>query len=196
MTEYIILTASAAEGRLLEQLRWIPAANLVPVTRLAGLRGRRVDVFYTDGALDALVRSAAVDGRAWDDWRELRRGVLSVRPFEAWEYLHETSQEELIERGRGRLAVLSSVTHVSAAQRSLSVIDLINFERRHCAADVRTRAADHLVRIAPGRVLVTESQYGGVVEIRATWTALAAAARKAPEWLVSGLDTESTSGVR
>lgn len=195
--EYIILTGNAQESNRLQGSRWIPSANLTPVSRLGrhGLRGFAGDLFYTDAALDALVRSAAAGGRDWEEWRTVRRSVNSVRPYEAWEFLHESSQEELIGRNRGRLAVLSAVSHVTAGRATLSHLDLINFERRHCVAAVKAHAADHLVRIAPGRILVTESQYGGVVEIRATWTARPAAARKAPEWLMDGLDTKSMAGV-
>lgn len=199
--EYIILTGSAIESNRLQHLRWIPSANLVPVTMLAmgGLRGHRgigdLDLYYTDGALDALVRSASVDGRAWQEWRVLRPMFASVRPYEAWEYLNESTREELEERSRSGLAVLSSQTIIPAAAPTFSYLDLVNFERRHCAAAVRSAAADHLIRVAPGRVVVTEEQALNQVIIRATWTALPAADRKAPEWLAGGLDAKSTAGV-
>lgn len=193
---YTILTASAIESNRLQQTRWIPGAHLAPVSLLGrkALSGITGDLFYTDGALDALVRSAAAEGREWDAWRGIRHQFTAVRPYEAWEYLHEASQEHLAERGRARLAVLNVTSHIPADRPTHSHLDLINFERRHCAAAVRNKAADHLVRIAPGRVLVTEAQYGGVVEIRATWTALPAAQRKAPDWLVDAhqLDNESS----
>jgi hypothetical protein len=193
---YTILTASAVESNRLQQARWIPGANLVPVSLVGrkALRGLTGDLFYTDFALDALVRSAAADGREWAEWRDASRHLSSVRPYEAWEYLHEASQEHLAERNRSRLAVLGVTTHVPADKPTLSHLDLLNFERRHAAAAVRAKAADHLIRIAPGRVLVTEAQWGGVVEIRATWTALPAAQRKAPDWLmdVNQLDNQSS----
>lgn len=198
MNAYIILTANAQESTRLQNERWISPASLMAVGSLArgAIRGHaELDVFYTDGALEALVRSAAVEGKAWQEWRTARQVYGNVRPFEAWEYLHETSLEELAKRDRLRLTILSSVAHVAADRPTHSHLDLLNLERRHCAADVRTKAADHLVRIAPGRVLVTEAQYGGVIEIRATWTALPAAQRKAPEWLVDAahqLDNESS----
>lgn len=195
---YMILTASAAESAKLQDERWIPEAHLVPVHAVAkgALRGlHAADLYYTDGALDVLVRSAAVEGKAWAEWRAARSAIIgAVRPYEAWEFLHEASIEHLAGRNRSRLAVLSSVTHVAADRPTHSHLDLLNFERRHCAADVRNKAADHLVRIAPRRIIVTESQYGGVVEVRATWTALPAAQRKAPDWLADAhqLDNQSS----
>lgn len=195
---YIILTASAIESNRLQRERWIPSANLVPLAGLVReLRGDVTgrDLFYTDGALDALVRSAAVEGREWKLWREGNQRFNSVRPYEAWEYLHEASVEHLAGRNRARLALLSVVSHVPADRPTLSQLDLVNFERRHCAAAVKNKAADHLVRIAPGRIIVTEAQWGGVVEVRATWTALPAALRTAPGWLISGLDSKSMAGV-
>lgn len=196
---YIILTGSAVESTRLQQTRWIDSSHLLAVGSLArgALRGHSgADLFYTDSALDALVHSAAIDGKAWEEWRAARTAMLgSVQPYEAWEYLHEASTEHLAARNRSRLALLSIVSHIPADRPTLSHLDLINFERRHCAAAVKAKAADHLLRIAPGRILVTESQYGGVVEVRASWTALPAASRKAPEWLVNGLDTQSRAGV-
>lgn len=204
---YVILTASAIESNRLQQERWIPSANLVPVTLLhrgvlAGLTDHgNTDLFYTDGALDALVTSAArvvpnygaamyaAADVPWLAWRAARGLFRTVRPMEAWEWLHEASLEELEERGRSGLAVISSVTRLASAAVSMSYLDLINYERRHCAADVRAKAADRLVRIAAGRIVVTEEQVLNEVIIRATWTALPAADRKAPEWLVNGTDT-------
>lgn len=197
---YIILTASTAESIRLQQTRWIPESRLMTAGSMAHgkLRGiDAADLYYTDGALDALVRSAAFEGKAWSEWRAARSAITgAVRPYEAWEYLHEASQEHLAERNRSRLMVLSDVSHVDADRPTLSHLDLLNFERRHCAAAVRAKAADRLVRIAPRRIIVTEAQYGGVIEIRATWTALPAAQRKAPDWLIDGaqLDTESSRG--
>lgn len=198
MSSYIILTASAIESNRLQQTRWIPGANMAPVSLLGrkALRGVTGDLFYTDGALDALVRSAAADGREWNEWREMRQRFNTVRPYEAWEFLHEASREHLAERDRSRLALLTVTSHVPADRPTLSHLDLINFERRHCAAAVKAKAVDHLVRIAPRRILITEAQYGGVVEVRATWTALAAQDRKVPEWLIGGLDaTQEMVGV-
>ena len=196
MNSYTILTASAVESNRLQQTRWIPGANLAPVSLLGrkALRGITGDVFYTDAALDALVRSAGVEGREWEEWRNVRPNLGNVRPYEAWEYLHEASLEHLADRDRSRLAVLSAVSHVAADRPTHSHLDLLNFERRHCVTAVKHKAIDHLVRIAPLRILVTESQYGGVVEVRATWTALPAAQRKAPDWLVDAhqLDNESS----
>jgi hypothetical protein len=194
---YTILTASAVESNRIQQTRWASGSCLVPVSLLGrkALRGITGDLFYTDAALDALVRSADVEGREWEEWRNIRHAFASVRPYEAWEYLHEASAEHLAERGRSRLAVLNVVTHIPADRPTHSYLDLINFERRHAAAAVKAKAADHLIRIAPRRVIVTEAQYGGVVEVRATWTALPAAHRKAPEWLVDAahqLDNESS----
>ena len=100
--------------------------------------------------------------------------------------------EHLADRDRARLAVLTSVTHVTADRPTHSYLDLLNFERRHCATAVKHKAVDHLVRIAPRRIIVTEAQYGGVVEVRATWTALPAAQRKAPDWLVDAHQLESS----
>lgn len=213
MQNFVILTGSAAESNRLQQERWIPSNLMVPVTLLhrgvlRGMAGGHhdVDLFYTDDALDALVESAnrpapvhapgvyAAADTAWRRWREDGELFQSRRPFEAWEWLHESSIEELADRNRASLASISSVTKLEARSASLSYLDLINFERRHCARNVRNIAAERLVRIAPARIRVTEEQELGVVTIRATWTALAAADRKAPEWLAGGLDAKSPVG--
>ena len=197
--EYIILTASAVESNRLQQTRWVPSANLAPVSLMArgALRGvtQGTDLFYTDGALDALVRSASVEGREWEEWREGRHRVASVRPYEAWEYLNETTLEELVERRRPAYAQLNNFTHLEAGRPTLSYLDLLNFERRHTAAALRAHAADNLLRVAPGRVIVTESQEGNRVTIRASWHALRAEERKAPEWLINGLEAKPMAGV-
>jgi len=206
---YIILTGSAAESSRLQKDRWVPSANLVPVTLLHrgvldGLAGHGdVDLFYTDNALDALVESAArpapsegasifaAADTAWNRWRRARHLYRSVRPLEAWEWLNEASLEELEDRNRAGMAIISSASVIPAQAPSLSYLDLISFERRHCAAAVRAKAADHLVRIASGRIHVTEEQAVGQLIVRATWTALPAADRVAPSWLVEGLDNAS-----
>lgn len=194
---YLILTSDSRESARLQAEKWIPSVNLAPVTLLAMgvLRGHRGDLFYTDAALDALVASAGDESRAWQEWRVARQHVASVRPFEAWEYLNETTLEDLAERGRDHLALITSKSYVPAERESLSYLDLINFERRRCAAAVRSKAAELMLRIAPGRVIVTETQELGMVTVRASWTALAADARKTPDHLVNGLDTQSMAGV-
>lgn len=197
--EYLILTANATESHRLQNERWIPSANLIPVSLLGRgiLTGGGVDadLFYTDAALDALVRSAAVNGITWQEWRVARGRFATVRPFDAWEYLHEASLEELEDRERLNLAIITSVVRLRAAAPTLSYLDLVNLERRHMAAAVRAAAADRLVRIAPGRVVVTEEQDGEEVTVRATWRALPAAGRKIPDWLINGLDNQSMAGV-
>lgn len=193
---YTILTGNAVESARILNTRWAPAGNLMSVGTMArgGLRHHLGDVFYTEAALEALVRSAAVEGKAWQEWHAFRHAHAgAIRPYEAWEYLYEESLESLAARGRSRLARLDSVVHVPADRPSLSYVDLINFERRHQAAAVRAKAADHLIRIAPGRVLVTEAQYGGVVEIRASWTALHEDQRKAPGWLIDASQLDNGS---
>lgn len=197
--DYMILTGSAIESNRLQQTRWIPSANLAPATLLGG-RGVHLaapgwDLFYTDAALDVLVRSANLEGREWAAWREARHMFKSVRPLEAWEFLHETSREELLERDRMGLEFITITSTLDAAAPTLSHLDLVNFERRHCAAALKAKAADHLIRVAPRRIIVTEEQTLNRVTVRATWAALNAADRAVPGWLLDGLDTTSMAGV-
>lgn len=201
---YIILTASAIESNRLQQEQWIPSAAFIPVSLLTRgvLKGapRNADLFYTDAALDALVQSAHIEGRPWEEWRNARHLFNSVRPFEAWAYLNETSLEELAERNRPKYAVLSDVVVLDAHAKSLSYMDLVNLERRRLASSIRAFAKDHLVRVAPGRILIeegdnsTEEDAATLLTIRASWHALPAADRTAPEWIVNGLDNQTRIG--
>lgn len=212
--EYLILAADAKESHRLQDELWAPSRNVLTVKSihrgtLMGAGG--VDVYYTDGALDALVRSAGEHGptvtgaaiyveadRAWRAWRRARPYLGAVRPLEAWLHLHEASREELVERRLDGSMVIAAHRHVSREQLDAArfPLDLVNHARAEVAAAVRNGARDRLIRIAPSRVIVGDFvQQDGSVRAAATWTARPAAERRVPEWLVSGLDAPSRAGV-
>lgn len=221
LNQYAILTADARESDRLQRELFIPSTHLHPVSILPKLSGFQRDaaagkhLYYTDDAVDALVRSAGTETgynwvaeeyatlTPWRAWRANRTRFASVRPLEAWLYLNETTQEELTERYRGRNIAAGAYTTIEAYQRipanraTFSHLDLVNLERRRVAAMVRAHAADRLIRIAPARIVLTETDNGTdedaatVLTIRARWEALPAADRKVPDWLVNGLGETS-----
>lgn len=211
-TDYLILAGDAKESHRLQNELWVPSRNVVTVKSihrgiLMGAAGK--DVYYTDAALDALVRSAgeygpAVTGseiyleadRAWRAWRRARPYFASVRPLEAWLHLHEASLEELAER-QLNVAIIAATRTLSRAQLDAArhPLDLVNYTRAEVAAAVRNGARDRLIRIASSRVVVQELDGPDGVTVTAAWTALPAAERCVPVWLVSGLDAPSSVGV-
>lgn len=215
LNQYAILTADARESDRLQRELFIPSNHLHPVSILnrSSAFTRAADagmaLYYTDDAVDALTRSAGEQTgynwvaeedatvTPWRAYRSNRTRFSSVRPLEAWLHLYETCQEELQERYRhrniaaGAYSVIESFQRIKVARASLSYLDLVNLERRRVASMVRAHAADRLIRIAPARIVLTETpnDTDTMLTIRARWEALPAAERKVPEWLVNGMET-------
>lgn len=204
---YRILAEHAKESHQLQDTLWVPSGNIATVATLhrGGLAGFGGDLYYTDGALDALVRSAgdqspavgaaiyAAADRPWAAWRRIRPQLASARPLEAWLHLHETSREELAERGvESMFTAARAITTLSSTQARLN---LVNYTRQEVAAAVRVAARDRLVRIAPRRIVIAEDWLEDRVVVRATWTALPAADRVLPAWMAGALDHVSSGGV-
>lgn len=196
--ELTILTADARESNQVRNRYWIHSgARTVPVRTIVaqGLRGAPRDLFYTDGAVDALVEDAAQDGPLWAAWRQ-HRPRFTVAPLEAWLYLNETSLEELAARRIPELAAIDYQYHLPAEMMEAAAangFDVVGRIRSRLYTRIREAAERRLVRVAPGRIVITEQEQarlGGVL-VRGSWHALPAAERKAPEWLFNALDVES-----